>query len=83
MMLKVDQVRHVRDYVVFLRFNNGVEGEVDLAGELTGPVFEPLRDLRLFRQVALDPETWTVAWPNGADMAAEFLLSLLSTDVRQ
>lgn len=82
-MLKVDQVRHVRDHILHLRFNNGIEGEVDLAAELTGAVFEPLRDVKLFRQVRIDPETRTVAWPNGADMAAEFLLSLLSTGARQ
>lgn len=82
-MLKVDQVRYVRDYILHLRFNNGAEGEVDLATELTGVIFEPLHDVKLFRQVRIDPETRTVAWPNGADLAAEFLLSRLSTEARQ
>ena len=35
---------YVRDFVIWLRFSDGAEGEVDLAGELAGPVFEPLRD---------------------------------------
>lgn len=78
-MLKVEHVRHVQDHVLFLRFNNGIEGEVDLAAELSGEVFVPLRDVRLFRQVRLDPETRTVVWPNGADLTPEFLLSLLGT----
>jgi hypothetical protein len=30
---------------VWLRFDDGLEGEIDLAGELRGEVFEPLRDL--------------------------------------
>ena len=78
-MLKVTAVRHVRDYVLHVRFNNGAEGEVDLADELSGEVFEPLQDVKAFRQVYLDPETRTVAWPNGADLAPEFLLSVLGS----
>ena len=78
-MLKIDHVHHVRDHVLHLRFNNGTEGEVDLMEELTGPIFVPLRDVNVFRQVFLHPETRTVAWPNGADFAAEFLLSLMGT----
>jgi len=78
-MLKVTSVRHVRDHVLHVRFNNGVEGEVDLADELSGEVFEPLKDVQAFGQVFLDPETRTVAWPNGADLAPEFLLSVLGS----
>ena len=41
--------------------------------ELRGEVFEPLRDLELFRQLRYEPEYGTVVWPNGADLAPEFL----------
>jgi hypothetical protein len=76
-MLNVTSVRHLHDYVLHVRFNNGVEGEVDLALELEGEVFEPLRDPAMFAQAQVDPDVRTVAWPNGADLAPEFLLSLL------
>jgi hypothetical protein len=76
-MLNIVAVRYLHDYVLHLRFNNGVEGEVDLAAELAGEVFEPLRDKALFAQVRVNPEIRTIAWPNGADLAPEFLLSLL------
>ncbi|MGH7639213.1 MAG: DUF2442 domain-containing protein [Gemmatimonadaceae bacterium] len=76
-MLNVTSVRHLHDYVLCLRFNNGVEGEVDLAAELDGEVFEPLRDPAFFARVRVDPDVRTITWPNGADMAPEFLLSLL------
>ena len=75
-MLHVVEARHVRDHVLWLRFDDGSEGEVDLGGELEGPIFAPLRDPALFRQVALDPELRTVTWPNGADFAPEFLREL-------
>jgi hypothetical protein len=67
------EVRHVRGFVVWLRFSDGSEGEVDLAGDLEGPVFEPLRDLDYFRSFRLDSELHTLVWPNGADLAPEFL----------
>jgi hypothetical protein len=76
-LLHVTEVRHVRDHVLWLRFNDGAEGSVDLAGELRGPVFEPLRDVSFFSQVFLDPEFQVTAWPNGADLAPEFLRELL------
>ena len=47
--------------VVWIRFSDGSEGEVDLGGELDGEVFEPLKDKRLFRAVTLHPEWHTVA----------------------
>src|SRR3990172_8643148 len=72
-MVRVIDARYVRDYVVWLRFSDGTEGEVDLRTELHGEVFEPLRDKKLFRSVAVHPEWHTIAWPNGADFAPEFL----------
>jgi len=72
-MVKVIDARYVRDYVVWLRFSDGIEGEVDLCDELDGEIFQPLRDKKLFRTVALHPEWHTIAWPNGADLAPEFL----------
>lgn len=76
-MLKVVSVKYLHDYVLWVRFNNGAEGEVDLGSELKGEVFEPLKNKALFARVYLHPELRTVTWPNGADLAAEFLLSLL------
>ena len=82
-MIRVIDVRHVRDYVVWLRFSDDTEGEVDLRDELYGEVFEPLLDKRLFRAVAVHPKWHTVAWPNGADFAPEFLHAAVSTRERQ
>lgn len=72
-MLNVTAVHHLRDHVLWIRFNDGTEGEVDLASELDGPVFEPLREISAFAQVRVHPELRTITWPNGADFAPEFL----------
>lgn len=67
------EARHVRGYVVWLRFRDGTAGEIDLGPELRGPVFEPLRDAAIFRAFRVDPEFHTLTWANGADFAPEFL----------
>ncbi len=70
-LARVTGVRHIRDHVLWLRFSDGLEGEVDLADSLSGRVFEPLRDPTRFAQVRLEGET--ITWPNGADWAPESL----------
>ena len=72
-MIHLVEARYVRDYVIWLRFSDGLAGEVDLRDELDGPVFEPLRQLAVFQCVRLHPELHTIVWPNGADLAPEFL----------
>ena len=67
------EARYVRDYVIWLRWSDGSQGEVDLREELDGPIFEPLKDQSYFRGFILSPEMHTLVWPNGADLAPEFL----------
>jgi hypothetical protein len=71
--LHVSSVRVLGSYRLSVRFTDGSEREVDLSEELYGDVFEPLRDEAFFAQAYVDDETRTVAWPNGADLAPEFL----------
>ena len=77
MILHITDAKYLQNYQVRLKFNDDVEGIVDLSNELWGSMFEPLKDLSLFRQVRLDSELHTISWPNGADLAPEFLHELL------
>jgi hypothetical protein len=76
-MLWVTQAKYSGDYRVWLAFNDGTSGEADLKDRLHGPMFEPLRNLDLFSQVTFDPEADTIVWPNGADLAPEYLKDLV------
>lgn len=76
MILHVIGVSHIKAYELRIQFSNGAVKEVDLAGELYGQVFEPLKDLEFFKRVSLNPETRTIEWPNGADFAPEFLYEI-------
>jgi len=71
--MHVKEAKYLHDYVISVRFSDGAEGEVDLAGELEGEVFGPLRDLKAFKSFRVDPELQTIVWSNGADLAPEFL----------
>ena len=52
-----------------LRFEDGVEGEVDVSRLTTFEgVFAPLEDPAEFARVQVDPDLGTVVWPNGADL---------------
>jgi Protein of unknown function (DUF2442) len=77
-LLHIVEAEYVADYKIRLRFDDGAEGEVDLASELSGPVFQPLRNLQTFRQFRLHPGLRTLVWPNGADFAPEFLRDKLT-----
>ena len=73
MIPRVAEASYVQDYTIHLRFTDGTEGDVDFRDELYGEIFEPLKDRTLFRQFSVHPEFHTLTWPNGADMAPEFL----------
>ncbi len=70
---RIVEARYVGDYTIHIRFADGAEGDIDLSEELFGPVFEPLKDIELFKQFSVHPELHTVVWPSGADLAPEFL----------
>lgn len=80
MIPRVKEAKHVKDYRVWVRFQDGTEGEIDLGKELWGDVFEALRDVETFRQLRVDAELNTIVWPNGADFSPEFLYHQLRPD---
>lgn len=76
MIPHVIEARYIEGHRVWLRFDDGACGEVDLSGELDGPIFEPLKDVEFFRQFLVRYNT--LSWRNGADFAPEFLHEMLS-----
>lgn len=53
-------------YGLHLTFDDGLIRDADLADDLWGPMFEPLKDPGFFAQVFIDHGT--VCWPNGVDL---------------
>ena len=53
MLPKLQEATHQGDYRIWLQFEDGVEGEVDLESELWGEVFEVLKDKARFAAFSL------------------------------
>lgn len=78
-MPDVVEVRPKGEYRLWLRFDDGMSGAVDLKPKLTFKgLFAPLRDQAYFAQVRVDPELGTICWPNGADWDPLVLYSLVT-----
>ena len=73
MIPKIIEAKYKRDYIIRVRFLDGTEGDIDLRDELYGLIFEPLQDLDVFKQGFVHPDFHTICWPNGADLAPEFV----------
>jgi hypothetical protein len=72
-MLEVVEARHQDGYSVWVKFNDGVAGVVDLSDALWGPLFEPLKDVERFKRFVVSETLHTLVWDNDADLAPEYL----------
>jgi len=77
MLKDIVEVRPLTPYVLRLRFEDGVEADIDLSSliEFRG-VFAPIQDPSEFAKVRVDAELGTIVWPNGADLDPDVLYSL-------
>jgi Protein of unknown function (DUF2442) len=63
-------------FKVWVRFENGVEGEADLSNLAGRGVFKRWTENPAeFGEVSVDPDSGTVAWPGGLDVAPDRLYS--------
>jgi len=73
---EVIDVKYLGKYVYSIRFDDGVEGNIDFSEYLTrGPVFQALKDNKVFSKAMV--EGGTISWPNGVDLAPETLYERL------
>ena len=79
MMKDVVEVKPLAGFRLHVRFEDGVEGEVDLKVLVRFEgVFAPLRDVTRFAEVRVHPELGTLCWPNGADLDPDVLYAKIS-----
>jgi hypothetical protein len=76
-MLKITRAVYRDNYNVWLEFDNGESGVVDLADVLWGPMFEPLKDVERFKRFVVSDTLHTLVWENDADLAPEYLYEKL------
>ena len=71
MCLEIKNAEYLEGYKVKLWFSNGEIRVADLSESLNGLVFEPLRNIELFKRFSIPYNT--IQWENGADLAPEYL----------
>jgi len=79
----LEAAEYVKDYQIKIKFNDGLEKIVDLKDVIFNDnrrVFQELKDLVLFSKVKFNPEFDTIVWPNGADLAPEFLYNIKNVE---
>ena len=73
-MIWVTDAKTLPDYRLWVRFSDGMEGEVDLKDFIaadTRPIVASLLDPTAFSAIRVEMDT--VVWANGFDLAPEFL----------
>ena len=73
MFRHVTSARPLDGFRVEVCFDDGREGIADLTEAIDGPMFEPLKNPEVFRALRVDAELRTIVWPNGADLAPEYI----------
>ena len=56
------------NYHVWICFDDGLEGEVDLSNLVGKGIFEAWASVDFFNQVKVDPKTNTIAWGEDIDL---------------
>ena len=60
MIIHVINAKYKDGYKIWLQFNDGAEGVIDLEKELYGEMFEPLKNPAQFQTFRVDPELETL-----------------------
>ena len=82
MLYDIVEVKVIRNYVLFLRFENDVQGEVDISKLVPFEgVFAKLKSQKYFATVTVNKELGTIVWDNGADLSPCLLYSILTDKV--
>lgn len=64
---RVVSFEKVAPFTLKVLFNDETSQVIDFRPVLKGEVYGPLQNQSLFDQVRIDPEVYTLVWPNGAD----------------
>ncbi len=73
MFLHIKEAKYLSNYKIWVRFNDGAIGEIDLESDLWGEMIEPLKNKNKFKKFKLDPDLETIVWENGFDLAPEYI----------
>lgn len=79
-MHKIVEIKVFEGYKVWIRFEDGIQGTMDLSDLVGEGVFSSWKDPQEFAKVFIDPDTHTLAWPGGIDLAPDALYDDLKAE---
>jgi len=65
---KIVACKPLPNYHIWIRFDDGLEGKVDLNHLVGKGVFEAWNSIEFFNEVRVDPKSDTVAWGEDIDL---------------
>jgi len=80
----VKRAKYIDSFKVWIKFNDNIEGIVDLESTITNDhreIFRMLRDQRRFKKFKVNADT--LVWENGLDLAPEYLYELATQSQRR
>ena len=66
------------NYKVWVRFSDGLEGDIDLSYLVGQGIFEAWKSVEFFNKVHIDPKTDTLSWGDDIDLDPYVLRDKLS-----
>ena len=69
MVPKITGINAGDDYILTIRFDNGIQKKYDFKRNFKEPVFQALRDKYLFQQVKVDPGGYGISWNDDLDLS--------------
>lgn len=72
-MHHIAEAKPLKNYKVWIKFIDGMEGVVDLSALAGKGIFSQWDDKKFFDSVFVDAESHTVAWPGGIDLCPDEL----------
>lgn len=78
---EIIEAKPLPDYRLWLRFSDGLTGEVDLSHLAGRGVFERWTVPGEFEKLTIDSDAGTVVWPGGLDVAPDVLYDRIADSV--
>ena len=72
-MHRIVRAEALKGYRLKVRFSDGLEGIIDLSDLVGKGIFSSWKKPKEFAKVSIDPESHTVCWPGGLDLAPDAL----------
>ncbi len=82
MLYDIIEVKVVKNYILYIRFEDGLSGEIDISKLVPFEgIFANFKKHSYFATVRVDKDLGTIVWDNGADLAPDYLYSIISNQV--